>query len=43
VIFFGAQDGIVLGRLNNATAPVAIWHTSDGGASWTALTPSFGS
>ena len=43
VIFFGARDGVVLGRLNNATAPVAIWHTGDGGASWTALTPSFGS
>jgi photosystem II stability/assembly factor-like uncharacterized protein len=43
VIFFGAREGIVLGRLNNATAPVAIWHTSDGGASWSAVTPSYGS
>ena len=43
VIFFGAREGIVLGRLNKATAPVAIWHTSDGGASWSAVTPSYGS
>lgn len=43
VIFFGARDGVVLGRLNDATASVAIWHTSDGGASWSALTPCYGS
>jgi len=39
VIFFGASHGVVLGRQNTALSPVAIWHTSDGGSSWSALTP----
>ena len=41
VLFFGPQDGIVLGQSNTSTAPVTIWHTSDAGATWTAVTPTF--
>ena len=40
VAFFGRSDGIVLGRENSAQAPIAIWHTTDGGRSWSAVTPS---
>lgn len=39
VFFFDATHGVVLGRQNTATSPVAIWHTADGGASWSMLTP----
>ena len=40
VAFFGRSDGTVLGRENTAQAPIAIWHTTDGGRSWSAVTPS---
>ena len=40
VAFFGPRDGIVLGRENTAQAPIVIWHTTDGGAGWSAVTPS---
>jgi photosystem II stability/assembly factor-like uncharacterized protein len=40
VAFFGPRDGTVLGRENTAQAPIAIWHTIDGGHIWSALTPS---
>ena len=39
VAFFGARDGIVLGRENTAQAPIVIWHTTDAGSSWSAITP----
>ncbi|MGO8872911.1 MAG: WD40/YVTN/BNR-like repeat-containing protein [Acidimicrobiales bacterium] len=39
VVFFDSTHGVVLGRQNTATAPVAIWHTSDGGVHWTTLAP----
>jgi len=42
VAFFGATDGLVLGRANTATAPVTIWHTSNGGHSWSAVVPATG-
>jgi Photosynthesis system II assembly factor YCF48 len=42
VAFFGASDGLVLGRANTVTAAVTIWDTSDGGRSWTAVVPSIG-
>ena len=40
VAFFGPRDGTVLGRENTAQAPIAIWHTTDGGSRWSAVTPS---
>ena len=39
VIFFGAANGVVLGRENTASSPIAIWHTADGGLRWTEFTP----
>lgn len=42
VVFFDAQDGLVLGSADSATAPVTIWHTVDGGASWAAVVPTVG-
>lgn len=41
VVFFDATNGIVLGRENTGTSPVVIWHTADGGGSWSELTPRF--
>jgi len=29
----------VVGQANTATAQATIWHTSNGGRSWTAVTP----
>lgn len=39
VVFFGAANGVVLGRENTASSPIAIWHTADGGLRWTEFTP----
>ena len=39
VVFFDARHGLVLGD-TEASGRVAIWHTSDGGASWSTFTRS---
>jgi hypothetical protein len=39
VSFFNGSDGYVLGELDTATSPVAIWSTTDGGARWSTTTP----
>ena len=38
VVFFDAEQGVVLGRDSSNT--VAIWHTVDGGSTWSELVPS---
>jgi photosystem II stability/assembly factor-like uncharacterized protein len=39
VHFFDPDRGFVLGELDTDSAPVAIWSTSDGGASWSMILP----
>jgi photosystem II stability/assembly factor-like uncharacterized protein len=39
VLFFDPEHGVVVGQANTATAQATIWHTSNGGRSWTAVTP----
>jgi photosystem II stability/assembly factor-like uncharacterized protein len=38
-VFFDPRDGAVLGRAATRGAPVTLWHTADGGRTWTAVTP----
>jgi photosystem II stability/assembly factor-like uncharacterized protein len=38
-VFFSGSDGYVLGELDTATSPIAIWSTTDGGAQWSTTTP----
>ena len=39
VTFFDPDHALVLGRANTDAAPIVIWHTANGGGSWTAVTP----
>jgi len=39
IAFVSPTSGLVLGRLKNGPAPVALWHTADGGRTWKSVTP----
>ncbi len=42
VIFFSCSRGVVLGEDGNDNELPTIWHTSDGGARWSAVLPRTG-